>query len=68
MVRGPQHPYTKALLSVVPQRDPRQRSAPQILQGETGQLANGQLAQRAAEVREQQQAEQAARLSTAVVY
>ena len=35
VVRNPQHPYTKALLSVVPNRDPRQRSAPQILQGET---------------------------------
>jgi len=35
VVRNPQHPYTKALLSVVPKRDPRQRSAPQILQGET---------------------------------
>ncbi|HEY7432284.1 MAG TPA: ABC transporter ATP-binding protein [Streptosporangiaceae bacterium] len=35
VVRNPQHPYTKALLSVVPNRDPRQRSTPQILQGET---------------------------------
>jgi peptide/nickel transport system ATP-binding protein len=35
VVRDPQHPYTKALLSVVPNRDPRQRSTPQILQGET---------------------------------
>ncbi|HEY2127015.1 MAG TPA: ABC transporter ATP-binding protein [Streptosporangiaceae bacterium] len=35
VVRNPQHPYTKALLSVVPKPDPRQRSAPQILQGET---------------------------------
>jgi oligopeptide/dipeptide ABC transporter ATP-binding protein len=35
VVRNPRHPYTKALLSVVPNRDPRQRSAPQILQGET---------------------------------
>jgi peptide/nickel transport system ATP-binding protein len=35
VVRHPQHPYTKALLSVVPKRDPRQRSVPQILQGET---------------------------------
>ncbi len=35
VVRNPQHPYTKALLSVVPKRDPRDRSQPQILQGET---------------------------------
>jgi peptide/nickel transport system ATP-binding protein len=35
VVRHPRHPYTKALLSVVPKRDPRQRSVPQILQGET---------------------------------
>ena len=35
VVRNPQHPYTKALLSVVPKRDPRERFAPQILQGET---------------------------------
>jgi peptide/nickel transport system ATP-binding protein len=35
VVRNPQHPYTKALLSVVPNRDPRQRGTPQILLGET---------------------------------
>src|SRR5439155_12301888 len=35
VVRDPQHPYTKALLSVVPKRDPRQRTSPQILKGET---------------------------------
>jgi peptide/nickel transport system ATP-binding protein len=35
VVENPQHPYTRALLSVVPRRDPRRRSRPQILQGET---------------------------------
>jgi peptide/nickel transport system ATP-binding protein len=35
VVGNPQHPYTKALLSVVPRRDPRDRKRPQILQGET---------------------------------
>jgi peptide/nickel transport system ATP-binding protein len=35
VVRNPQHPYTRALLSVVPRRDPRDRLRPQILQGET---------------------------------
>ncbi|MGZ4631134.1 MAG: ABC transporter ATP-binding protein [Actinomycetes bacterium] len=34
VVRDPRHPYTRALLSVVPQRDPRRRTAPQILTGE----------------------------------
>jgi peptide/nickel transport system ATP-binding protein len=35
VVHNPQHPYTRALLSVVPKRDPRMRSQPQILRGET---------------------------------
>jgi peptide/nickel transport system ATP-binding protein len=35
VVSNPKHPYTKALLSVVPKRDPRDRAQPQILQGET---------------------------------
>jgi peptide/nickel transport system ATP-binding protein len=35
VVHNPQHPYTKALLSVVPRRDPRDRTRPQILTGET---------------------------------
>jgi oligopeptide/dipeptide ABC transporter ATP-binding protein len=35
IVHNPQHPYTRALLSVVPQRDPRARTTPQILRGET---------------------------------
>jgi peptide/nickel transport system ATP-binding protein len=34
VVRDPQHPYTKALLSVVPKRDPRERAELQILTGE----------------------------------
>ncbi len=35
VVRDPRHPYTKALLSVVPKRDPRDRTPAEILQGET---------------------------------
>jgi oligopeptide/dipeptide ABC transporter ATP-binding protein len=35
VVQDPKHPYTQALLSVVPKRDPRDRSTPQILVGET---------------------------------
>jgi peptide/nickel transport system ATP-binding protein len=35
VVGNPRHPYTKALLSVVPKRDPRQRTQPEILSGET---------------------------------
>ena len=34
VVEDPQHPYTKALLSVVPRRDPRDRTQRQILGGE----------------------------------
>jgi oligopeptide/dipeptide ABC transporter ATP-binding protein len=35
VVRNPQHPYTKALISVVPKRDPRDATRPEILSGET---------------------------------
>jgi peptide/nickel transport system ATP-binding protein len=35
VIEDPQHPYAKALLSVVPRRDPRDRAEPQILRGET---------------------------------
>jgi peptide/nickel transport system ATP-binding protein len=35
VINNPQHPYTRALLSVVPKRDPRERTTPQILHGET---------------------------------
>jgi peptide/nickel transport system ATP-binding protein len=35
VVHDPLHPYTKALLSVVPDRDPRRRRRSQILRGET---------------------------------
>ena len=35
VIERPQHPYAKALLSVVPRRDPRDHADPQILRGET---------------------------------
>jgi peptide/nickel transport system ATP-binding protein len=35
VIEDPQHPYTRALLSVVPRRDPRRRVTAQILRGET---------------------------------
>jgi oligopeptide/dipeptide ABC transporter ATP-binding protein len=35
VIDRPRHPYTKALLSVVPRRDPRSRTTAQILRGET---------------------------------
>jgi len=35
VISDPRHPYTKALLSVVPDRDPRRRKTAQILSGET---------------------------------
>jgi peptide/nickel transport system ATP-binding protein len=35
LVDNAQHPYTRALLSVVPRRDPREQRRPQILRGET---------------------------------
>jgi oligopeptide/dipeptide ABC transporter ATP-binding protein len=40
VVEHPLHPYTKALLSVVPKRDPRRQTRPQILQGETPNPVN----------------------------
>lgn len=35
IVSAPQHPYTRALISVVPKTDPDQSETPQILSGET---------------------------------
>ncbi len=35
VVRNPAHPYTQALISVVPKPDPREHTRPQILVGET---------------------------------
>ena len=35
VVRNPQHPYTRALITVVPKRDPNEQTTPQILTGET---------------------------------
>jgi oligopeptide/dipeptide ABC transporter ATP-binding protein len=35
VIDSPRHPYTKALLSVVPRRDPRARMTAQVLRGET---------------------------------
>ena len=40
VVRNPQHPYTRALISVVPKRDPREQTVPQILTGETPNPVN----------------------------
>lgn len=34
VINNPQHPYTRALISVVPNRDPRQRGERQVLRGE----------------------------------
>jgi oligopeptide/dipeptide ABC transporter ATP-binding protein len=40
VVNNPKHPYTKALISVVPQPDPRASTEPEILRGETPNPVN----------------------------
>ncbi|WP_454294837.1 ABC transporter ATP-binding protein [Salana multivorans] len=40
VIREPQHPYTRALLSVVPQRDPLARTEPVVLTGEAPNAAD----------------------------
>jgi oligopeptide/dipeptide ABC transporter ATP-binding protein len=40
VITNPKHPYTKALISVVPQRDPRTSTQPEILRGETPNPVN----------------------------
>jgi peptide/nickel transport system ATP-binding protein len=35
VIDAPQHPYTRALVSVVPKPDPDDATRPEILQGET---------------------------------
>jgi len=40
VVGNPQHPYTRALISVVPKRDPNEQTVPQILSGETPNPVN----------------------------
>ena len=40
VIRNPRHPYTRALLSVVPQRDPLRRVEPQVLTGEPPNAAD----------------------------
>lgn len=39
VTRSPRHPYTKALMSVIPQPDPQARSTPEILHGEAPDAA-----------------------------
>jgi peptide/nickel transport system ATP-binding protein len=40
VVENPQHPYTKALVSVIPNSDPRESREAQLLKGETPSSAN----------------------------